>query len=143
MVKRIESGEVLIDLSIPAKKVCHIIALARDVREEALMKDPDQPESESERDEADADALTESDGELLIEMKGFISSLTLDEQIDLVALMWTGRDDGSSDGWQEIRANAADAHNNHSTEYLCGSPLLADHLTEGLSQLGIARDDEE
>lgn len=53
-----------------------------------------------------------------------ISVLSLDEQIDLVALHWIGRDDGQAGDWQEVRRQA-DAHNEHTAGYLCGNPSSA------------------
>ncbi|MDJ0932962.1 DUF3775 domain-containing protein [Breoghania sp.] len=32
--------------------------------------------------------------------------------------------------------DTTEAHNKHIAEYLCGTPLLADYLHEGLSMLG-------
>lgn len=70
------------------------------------------------------------------EMKSFIDDMNEDEQVDVVALMWLGRDGGSANDWRQVRAEAARAHNEHSAEYLLGTPLLADYLSEGLSSLG-------
>jgi hypothetical protein len=56
--------------------------------------------------------------------------LNEDEQIDLVALAWLGRGDGTIDDWDELRAEAARAHNKRTAAYLPGMPLLADHLEE-------------
>ncbi len=57
----------------------------------------------------------------------------MDEQIDLVALMWLGRGDGDLDNWRELRAEASRAHNNRTASYLIGTPMLADYLEEALS----------
>lgn len=142
VTRTIETDEVPVDLSIPVEKVCEIIMRAREVAEEDLIEDPDATEpapklEQPEEPQGNVEDLLEAD------MKGFISELTLDEQIDLVALMWLGRDDHTPDEWQSVRAEAADAHNEHTAEYLCGNPLLADHLTEGLGLLGYSLDDFE
>ena len=70
------------------------------------------------------------------ELFGFIGALTEDEQVDLVALAWLGRGDGTIEDWDELRGEAARAHNKRTASYLLGTPLLADHLEDGLSQLG-------
>jgi Protein of unknown function (DUF3775) len=73
------------------------------------------------------------------ELTSFISSLTEDEQIDLVALAWLGRDDNAIEDWQELRQEAARAHRSRTTqtaEYLLGMPLLSDQLEEALSLFG-------
>ena len=41
------------------------------------------------------------------------------------------------------RTEAARAHNEHTAEYLMGTPLLADYLSEGLACLGISCADFE
>jgi len=69
--------------------------------------------------------------------------LNEDEQIDLVALAWLGRGDGTIDDWAELRAEAARAHNKRTAAYLLGMPLLADHLDEALSQFDRSCDDFE
>lgn len=70
------------------------------------------------------------------ELAGFIRDLNVDEQIDLVALMWLGRGDGDLDNWRELRAQAAQAHNQRTASYLIGTPMLADYLEEAMSQFG-------
>jgi hypothetical protein len=40
--------------------------------------------------------------------------------------MWLGRDDYGPGDWPSVRAQAVDAHNEHTAEYLTGEPLLAD-----------------
>ncbi|MBI5263008.1 MAG: DUF3775 domain-containing protein [Bradyrhizobium sp.] len=70
------------------------------------------------------------------ELAGFIRDLNVDEQIDLVALMWLGRGDGDLSNWRELRAQAVQAHNKRTASYLIGTPMLADYLEEAMSQFG-------
>jgi Protein of unknown function (DUF3775) len=77
------------------------------------------------------------------EIRGFIGALNEDEQIDLVALAWLGRGDGTIDDWDELRAEAARAHNKRTAAYLLGMPLLPDHLDEALSQFDRSCDEFE
>ena len=67
----------------------------------------------------------------------------MDEQTDLVALMWLGRGDGDLDGWKDLRTEASRAHNNRTASYLTGTPMLADYLEEALSQFGKSFEDFE
>jgi hypothetical protein len=39
--------------------------------------------------------------------------LNEDEQIDLVALMWLGRGDGTIDEWEDLRSQAAERRNGY------------------------------
>jgi hypothetical protein len=70
------------------------------------------------------------------ELAGFIRDLNVDEQIDLVALMWLGRGDGDLASWRDLHAQAARAHNQRTASYLIGTPMLADYLEEAMSQFG-------
>lgn len=79
----------------------------------------------------------------LSELSGFIQDLNVDEQIDLVALMWLGRGDGDLDNWEDLRAEALRAHNDRTASYLIETPMLADYLEEALSQFGKSPEDFE
>jgi hypothetical protein len=71
------------------------------------------------------------------ELTSFISALTEDERIDLVALVWLGRDDSTIEDWPSLREEAAQAYRSYAgrtARYLLGMPLLGDFLEEGLSQ---------
>lgn len=127
-------------LAVDPEKVLFIITKARefDLEDEVLGEDDDDSGEESEAwDEANVDKI-ERHGEdpILEEVTSFINALTEDEQIDLVALTWLGRDDNTAADWPNLRAEAARAHNDRTAEYLLGTPLLSDFLEEGLSVLG-------
>lgn len=77
------------------------------------------------------------------ELSGFIQDLNVDEQIDLVAMMWLGRGDGDLDNWKDLSREAARAHNNRTARYLIETPMLADYLEEALSQFGKSFEDFE
>lgn len=77
------------------------------------------------------------------ELVSFINALSVDEQIDLVALAWLGRDDYAASDWPAVRAEAASEHNERTAEYLIGIPLLGDFLEEGLSMLGYSCEEFE
>jgi hypothetical protein len=79
------------------------------------------------------------DDPVLEELTQFISSLSEDEQIDLVTLAWLGRDDNTLEDWPALREEASRAHSTrttHTADYLLGMPLLGDYLDEGLSLMG-------
>ena len=77
------------------------------------------------------------------ELSSFIRGLNVDEQIDLVALTWLGRGDGSLENWDELRAQATQAHNNRTATYLIETPMLGDYLEEALSEFGLSLEDFE
>ncbi len=73
------------------------------------------------------------------ELRTTIRDLEPDQQICLVALMWLGRGDFSLEEWDEALAQASDAHNARTAEYLISTPLVADYLEEGLILHGYER----
>jgi len=129
-------------LTISPEKACFIIIKARefDAKDEATEPDPGSNPS----DDKDIEVLEEHEDDPVVEeLTTFIDSLSVDEQVDLVTLMWLGRDDYTADDWDSVRAEAARAHNKHTAEYLLGEPLLGDFLEEGLSMLGYSCEDYE
>lgn len=130
---RIGDGET--ELEVPLETVCFIIMKAREFDAKDPVTEPN-PASNPSDDHSAAILEDHDDDPVLEELQSLISDLSVDAQIDLVALMWLGRDDQSADEWQSVRQQAADAHNEHTAGYLCGTPLLADHLADGLSTLG-------
>ena len=122
-------------LSISPEKVCFIVVKAREFDAKDVVTDPDNSSNAS--DDAMISVLEDHrDDPVEQELRGFIGALTEDEQIDLVAMAWLGRGDGTIDDWDELRAEASRAHNNRTASYLLGMPLLPEHLEEALSQFG-------
>jgi len=129
-------------LSISPEKVFFVIVKAREFEAKDVVTNPDS--SSSGADDRMISVLEEhADDPAYEEAQAFIGALSEDEQIDLVALTWLGRGDYTADDWDEVRAEAADAHNERTAEYLLGTPLLPDYLDEGLSMLGISLEDYE
>ena len=124
------------NLSISPEKVFFIITKSRQsdssANESDLVADPDDDMLEDH-----PNATNRS------ELFGFIRDLNVDEQIDLVALMWLGRGDGDLANWRDLRSEAERAHNNRSASYLIGTPMLADYLEEALTQFGKSFEDFE
>jgi hypothetical protein len=77
------------------------------------------------------------------EIRGFIGALNEDEQIDLVALAWLGRGEGTIDDWDELRAEAAQAHNKRTAAYSAWHAASRRLLDEALSQFDRSCDDFE
>jgi hypothetical protein len=121
-------------------RCAHDQAREFDVKDEVTEPDPESNPS----DDRDAAILEDhEDDPVLEELTSLIDSLSEDEQIDLVALAWLGRDDYGASDWPSVRAEAADAHNNRTANYLIGMPLLGDYLDEGLSMLGYSCEEFE
>ncbi|WP_454917229.1 DUF3775 domain-containing protein [Xanthobacter sediminis] len=128
------------DLSIPLEKVCFLVQLAREFDVKDVVTDPDPGSNAS--DDAMLSVLEDHpDDAVRSEIVSFIHGLNEDEQVDLVTLAWLGRGDGETSSWDELRAEAARAHNARTATYLLGMPLLSDYLEEALSQLGFSCED--
>lgn len=87
--------------------------------------------------EGKADDSDEGPDPACAELKTTIDDLEPDQQVDLVGLMWLGRGDYAVDEWEKALTDAGESWNERTAEYLIGTPLLADYLTEGLEQLGL------
>ena len=83
------------------------------------------------------------DNPIVEELTSLINSLSEDEQIDLVALVWLGRDDYSAREWPVVREEAARANNRRTANNLLGTPLVGDFLEEGLSMVGYSCEEFE
>ena len=135
-----EPIELQPELTISPETVCTIIMLAREFDAKDEVSEPD-PGSNSADDKSISVLEDQADDPVEEELTGLISSLDFDEQIDLVALAWLGREEHEPEDWAEVRQEAADAHNARTARYLRGMPLLADYLAEGLSMLGYSCED--
>jgi len=136
------AGENADKLTISPEKVCFIIIKAREFDAKDEVSEPD-PGSNPADDREMAVLEDHEDDPVLEELTSLINSLSEDEQIDLVALAWLGRDDYSASDWTAVRQEAARAHNERTASYLLGTPLLGDFLEEGLSMLGYSCEEFE
>jgi len=127
-------------LSISPAKVCFFIAKAREFDVKDVVTDPGSGSNAT--DEAMLSVLEDHpDDPTYQELRAYIGALSEDEQVDLVALTWLGRGDGAIDDWDDLRAEAARAHNRRTASYLLGKPMLADHLEEALAQFECSCED--
>ncbi|HUS56109.1 MAG TPA: DUF3775 domain-containing protein [Thermohalobaculum sp.] len=120
-------------LTIPLSTVAWIILKARefdvkDVSTDDDNNDIDNPASvlEDRRGDPSQDELT-----------SWISDLNVQQQAELVALFWLGRDDGDADDFPGLVEQAQGQQGSGTARYLLGSPLLGDYLEEGLEKLGV------
>ncbi len=127
-----DTSEEEVELRVPLRTVCFIAELAHD-----LMGKTASTAAEEEIDEDDPTAeILEDRGADAVgdELRSLIDDLDEEAQVDLVALMWFGRDD---DDWATYLALAEQEHTAHTADYLLGTPLISDYLLAGLNRLGI------
>ena len=135
------------ELAISPEKVAFIIEKAREFDVKEAESDPDSGSNATDDDVID---VLEDDGNDAVrrELASFIRALNEDEQIDLVALTWLGRGDGTIEDWDELRSRAVDGRSEYANahretmHYLLGEPMLGDFLAEGLDKFGISWVDE-
>jgi hypothetical protein len=77
------------------------------------------------------------------ELRAAIDGLNFDEREELLALMWLGRGDFDAKSWPEALQQARQTASATETDYLLGTPLLADYLAEGVYALGLSLEDFE
>lgn len=123
-------------LNISPSKVAQIILLAHELRMnsgemEILTEDlsDDEVQTMGRMDDS--------------EIRSFIDDLNEEEQIDLIALAWVGRDTFTVDELDEARATVESEATSSAADYLIGMPNLAEYLESGLDAFGISATDEE
>ncbi len=127
---------------IDADTVCRIVVKARqfDVKEGVV----ESNYGANAADEGFREVLADySNDPVYEELKTFIDDLDVDQQCELVALMWMGRGDYGAAEWAQAQGLAHQEHNERTAEYLLGTPLLADYLAEGLAQFGMSCEEIE
>lgn len=130
------------ELDIDPGKVCFVIIKAREFQAKVEVVESDPGSNPS--DEGFREVLEDyADDPTYEELKSFISSLNEDEVANLLALAWIGRDDYGKDEWATAVAQAREIEDDKAAGYLIATPLIADYLEEGLSQLGHSCEDYE
>jgi len=124
------------DLEIALEKVCFVIVKAREFEVKDVATDVDSGSNATDDDMRDV--LEDLPGDPTYdELVGFIEGMTDDERIDLVTIMWLGRDDSTLDDWKALRSEAERAGTESTARYLLGTPLLSDYLEAGLEKLDL------
>jgi len=76
------------------------------------------------------------DNEALHRLRAELEQLSLEERLQLLALMWLGRGDYPTVAWADALAAAAAVRDGYVTEYLTATAQLADLLRLGARKLG-------
>jgi Protein of unknown function (DUF3775) len=127
-------------LTLPLEKLAFIIEKAREFDAEV----PADPGTESGSDAADDDErevlFDTEENATEQELRDALDGLNLDEREELLALMWLGRGDYEPASWPEALRQARETGTATETDYLLGTPLLADYLEEAVDALGLSLD---
>ena len=122
-------------LNINPQIICFLIDKAREFHVKEQVSIPETPTSPTE-DWAMQVLADHLDDATFQELENTINDLEPDQQVELVALMWTGRGDFDVTEWDAAFKEAGDAWNTRTAAYLIATPLLADYLMEGLNLKG-------
>ena len=131
-------------LEVDLEKVCFIIVKARELDVKVEVTEPD-PGSNAADDDFRGVLEDYADDATQQELRAFLTALNTDEMANIVALTWLGRGDFDAKEWPSALKEAyrVQTEHGHGADYLLGTPLLADYLEEGLSQLGLSCEGEE
>lgn len=129
-------------MTLSPERVFFIIVKARAFDAKEGLCDP--ASGSNPADDASVDVL-ESDAEdpTYEEYLGALKALNIDEQLDLLALLWIGRGDFEPREWEEARAEAAAMRNKHIPEYVASTPQAGDFLEDALASLGYSLEEYE
>lgn len=133
-----------IPLNLSSPTLAYIIARARefdagiDTHPDPIGDTPTLPDFEADYLPASSEDTPYDD------LHSALSLLNTEQMITLVAILWVGRGDYGRDSWKDARQAAAEIlEERDGADYLCGTPLAADYLTEGLDVLGHQVDDPD
>jgi hypothetical protein len=122
-------------LTLSPDTACYIIAKAREFDVKTPSTDPEADALDD--DDIAAAALEDRPSDPVEdELRAIIADLPVDARVDLVALMWLGRDGAGPEDWTGLRETAERRDTGDAADYLLGTPLLSDYLSAGLSMAG-------
>ena len=126
-------------LTIPLEKLAYIIEKAREFDAE-VPSEAEEGSNAADDDEREI-LLDTPDNPTAQELRSVLDDLNIDEREELLALLWLGRGDYDAASWSEALQQARQTQTASETDYLLGTPLLADYLEEGVSALGLSLED--
>ena len=129
-------------LQTPLEQLAYIIEKAREFDAETAPVDNDSGSNPSDDNDV---AILEgtADNPTRQELAAALDALNEDQKIEILALTWLGRGDFDRSEWRGAVAQAREAHNATETDYLVGTPRLADYLEEAIAALGYSIADYE
>ena len=139
--------------ALNADTVNYVISLAREVQQQApeIIEEELAESHDSEFLTTDDIAQIADEGKMEdhaqdTTYQAFVAAverMNEEERNELVALLWVGRGTYGKEEWDQAVEAAAEASNDHTADYLMRTPLLPDHLEEGLAQMEDLLEEEE
>jgi len=124
-------------LTVRPEKVCYIILKAREFGAKVALVEPDPGSNPTDDDER---AILEDyeDDPTAEELSEALADLNEEELLDVLTLMVLGRDDMRTAEWESARQSAEEALDERAADTLMRTPLMPDHVEDGLSELGLS-----
>lgn len=122
-------------LNINPENICFLINKAREFHAKEDVVIPEELGSPSD-DWALQVLADHADDASYTEFKLTFDDLEPDQQWEVVAVMWVGREDFAPEEWDVALEEARENWTPETAAYLLSHPLLADFLSEGLERLG-------
>ncbi len=131
-----------VPLSTSLEMLAYIVVKAREY--DAQVEPEGMEEGSNPADDIEIGVLEDTpDNPTRAELRAALEGLN-DEQItEVLALTWFGRGDYSAREWDQARAAAREARDEHVVNYLLETPNLGDLIEQGLAELGYSILDEE
>ena len=120
-------------LTITPENAFSILLKAREFEVKVPQTDPDSGSNPSDDNSVDSLEFGPSD-DTRRQLISAIHDLNEDEQRDLIALIFLGREDFTLAEWSEARQAAGEIGRQNVPQYVAETPLASDFLEEGLSQ---------
>ena len=128
------------ELRISAEKVCAFIEAARELAGKVPSTAGDRT---STGDDSKLETIVDKPGqdfyegdERRREMVEFVAGLNVEEQTDLLALIWIGRGDYEPEEWDSALAEAEARIAARDPDYMIGDSALPEYLGDGLDAFG-------
>ena len=131
------------ELRISAEKICALIEAAREVAGKVPSTAGDKTTTGDDSELVtieDPEGIGEDEDARRREMVDFIAGLNVEEQTDLLALIWLGRGDYEIDEWDDALAEAEARIAARDPDFMLGDAALPEYLGDGLEAFGLACD---
>ena len=127
------------ELRISSEKVCALIEAGRELAGKVPSTAGDRTTT---GDDSELVTLEDYPGtdDRRRETVEFIAGLNVEEQTDLLALIWLGRGDYDIDEWDDALVEAEARIAARDPDYMIGDATLPEYLSEGLSAFGMSCD---
>ena len=123
------------ELDVNPETICQLIQLAREFHAQEEVVFPEIRNNPS-GDWAAQTLASHVEDMTFQEFRSIIIDMEPEQQQEIVALLWLGREDYSREDWAEALQQAREDWTPKTAEYLIVHPMLAEYLAEGLEQFG-------